>query len=72
MHAHPTQLPHTYKIFFICEIIGGEATASIETSDVKFFEKEQLPELSLKRVVHTQILRAFEHIANPSLPTDFD
>ncbi len=71
-HPHPIQLPHTYKIFFICELVGGEKKASIETSEIEFFEKDQLPNLSLNRVVKSQIDRAFEHKQNMKLPTDFD
>lgn len=71
-HPHPIQLPHTYKIFFICELIGGEKKANIETSEIEFFEKDQLPNLSLNRVVKSQIDRAFEHKQNMKLPTDFD
>lgn len=71
-HPHPIQLPHTYKIFFICKLVGGEKKASIETSEIEFFEKDQLPNLSLNRVVKSQIDRAFEHKQNMKLPTDFD
>lgn len=71
-HAHPTQLPHVYKIFFICELVGGEKKTSIETSEVEFFEKDKLPDLSLNRVIKSQIDRAFEHRQNMTLPTDFD
>ncbi len=71
-HGHPAQLPHTYKIFFICELIGGEKTASIETSEIDFFEKDNLPDLSLRRVIKTQIVRAFAHREDMTLPTDFD
>ncbi|NCT57894.1 MAG: NUDIX hydrolase [Legionella sp.] len=71
-HVHPTQLPHTYKIFFICELIGGEKAASIETSEIDFFEKDNLPDLSLRRVIKTQIERAFVHREDMTLPTDFD
>lgn len=69
---HPVQIPHIYKIFFICEMIGGEKKTSIETSDVQFFEKDNLPELSLRRVIKSQIERAFDHKENMNLPTDFD
>jgi hypothetical protein len=65
-------LPHTYKIFFICELLGGEKKISIETSDVGFFEKNKLPNLSLNRVTDKQIKRAFDHLNDISLPTDFD
>lgn len=71
-HPHPVQLPHTFKALFLCELIGGEKRTSIETSEVEFFEKNNLPDLSLNRVLKSYIERAFEHRANRSLPTDFD
>ena len=71
-HPHPPQLRHIYKSFFICELIGGKKTPSIETSAVDFFERDKLPELSLIRVLKSQIERAFEHKQDMTLPTDFD
>lgn len=71
-HPHPTSLPHIFKAFFICELTGGEKKTSIETSEVDFFEQDQLPELSLNRVVQSQIDRAFEHWHDMALPADFD
>ena len=63
---------HVYKLFYLCEITGGKATRSIETSDINFFGKDNLPELSLSRVTREQILRFFEFRENPDRPTDFD
>ena len=71
-HGHPHQIPHIYKLFFICEITGGESKTSIETSEVRFFEQNELPELSQNRVVKSQINRAYEHKNNMTLPADFD
>lgn len=71
-HNHPVHWPHSYKMFFLCELIGGEATTSIETLDVRFFEKDALPTLSTPRITKEQILRFYEHLANPDWPTDFD
>lgn len=71
-HAHPIQLPHIYKIFFICELVGGQKKSSIETSDIDFFARDNLPELSLGRIIKSQIDRAFEHKEDMTLPTDFD
>jgi ADP-ribose pyrophosphatase YjhB (NUDIX family) len=71
-HAHPLQWPHTYKCFFLCEIVGGDATTSIETSDVGFFELNQLPELSIHRVTQAQIEKCYHHYQNQTLPTEFD
>ncbi|MFA6303984.1 MAG: NUDIX hydrolase [Legionella sp.] len=71
-HQHPSQLPHIYKLFFICEITGGSMKPSIETSEIDFFDQDKIPDLSLRRVVRSQIDRAYEHKNNMSLPADFD
>src|ERR1700722_20041425 len=61
-----------YKMFFICEITGGAARASDETSEVAFFARDALPPLSLGRTTAAQIDRMFQHAEDPQLPTDFD
>ncbi len=72
-HRHEPPLPfHVYKMFFICEIVGGTASTSIETSGAEFFGELELPELSTSRVLDYQIRRMFEHRRDPGLPTDFD
>ncbi|MCC6143876.1 MAG: NUDIX hydrolase [Candidatus Hydrogenedentes bacterium] len=63
---------HIYKLFFHCEITGGAARTSNETSAVDFFAEDDLPELSVSRTTEQQIHRLFEHYRNPDLPTDFD
>jgi ADP-ribose pyrophosphatase YjhB (NUDIX family) len=67
--SHPYSI---YKLFFICELIGGAASLSVETSAVEFFQLEQLPELSLGRVTPAQIARMYEHRRHPELMTEFD
>jgi ADP-ribose pyrophosphatase YjhB (NUDIX family) len=70
-HTYPH--PYTiYKMFFLCEMLGGAASPSLETTAVGFFAAETLPELSLGRVNARQIARLFEHARQPDLPTDFD
>ncbi len=70
---HPPAFPyHIYKLFFHCEIIGGEAKLSIETSEIAWFGKDEIPELSESRVKKSQISRFFEYYQQPNLPTDFD
>ncbi len=68
--------PHSkdsiYKMFFICEITGGEARPSNETSEVAFFARDALPPLSQGRSTAAQIERMFEHCADMALATDFD
>jgi ADP-ribose pyrophosphatase YjhB (NUDIX family) len=61
-----------YKMFFICEIVGGAASASDETSEVAFFPRNELPPLSLGRTTAAQIDRMFDHRDQLELATDFD
>jgi len=71
--GHPRRnLDSIYKMFFICEITGGAARGSDETSDAAFFPRDDLPPLSLGRTTAAQIERMFQHAQDPGLPTDFD
>jgi ADP-ribose pyrophosphatase YjhB (NUDIX family) len=71
--GHPKRSLHScYKMQFICEITGGSARPSNETSEVAFFERNALPPLSLGRTLPQQIERLFEHHQNLERPTDFD
>ncbi len=73
-HPHPPILFHTYKLYFLCEIIGGSAETSNETSEVRFFQRDEIPvdELSLSRVLPAQIDLLFDHHYNQAKPTNFD
>ncbi len=72
-HPHIPPMPfHLYKLFFLCEITGGQATESHETTGVDFFAEDQIPPLSISRTLPFQIARMFAHYCNPGLPTDFD
>jgi ADP-ribose pyrophosphatase YjhB (NUDIX family) len=72
-HPHVPPFPfHVYKFYFQCEITGGEARGSNETSEVAFFGRDELPELSVTRVTAEQIQRMFDHYAHPEWPTDYD
>jgi ADP-ribose pyrophosphatase YjhB (NUDIX family) len=61
-----------YKLFFQCEIVGGEAKTSDETSEVAFFGEDEIPPLSPGRTSEKQIKLFFHHYRNPNLSTDFD
>jgi ADP-ribose pyrophosphatase YjhB (NUDIX family) len=70
-YAYPH--PYTiYKMFFVCELVGGNARPSLETSEVQFFAPDDLPPLSLGRVNPWQIARMFAHYRDPARSTDFD
>ena len=71
-HGHPPHPFHVYKLFFLCELIGGAAAASDETEEVGFFTEDGLPELSLTRLMPSQVARLFAHYRHPEWPTDFD
>jgi ADP-ribose pyrophosphatase YjhB (NUDIX family) len=70
-HDHPPHWPHTYKCFFHCELISGEATTNLEISEVDFFAMDNLPELSTHRVTQKQLTRLYEHMMH-STQTLFD
>jgi len=60
-HGHQPEYPHyIYKMFFLCNIIGGNSRTGIETSGVEFFGNDELPELSIARVTAKQIHRMFK------------
>ena len=72
-HPHVPPLPfHVYKMFFVCEILSGEARPSRETPEVGFFALDALPPLSVSRVLEFQIRRLFGHAKNAGLAVDFD
>jgi ADP-ribose pyrophosphatase YjhB (NUDIX family) len=68
----PRHLDSIYKLFFLCELTGGSARPSDETSEVGFFPLENLPPLSLGRTNPGQIDLMFRHAADSSLAADFD
>lgn len=61
------------KLFYVCDIVGGAARSSLETSEVAFFAEAALPaDLSMGRVLPGQLVRMFAHYRDPGLPTEFD
>ena len=72
-HPHePPHPQHVYKLFFLCEMLGGALQGSHETGEGAFFAANALPELSIARVTPGQIARCFAHLHDPALPTEFD
>src|SRR5581483_2836833 len=71
-HGHPPRPDHVYKLFFLCELLGGAPSTTMETDGVGFFREDQLPDLSVDRIMPAQIARMFEHLRHPEWPTDFD
>src|SRR5262249_36026980 len=72
LHPHPPGLHHIYKLFFLCELVGGSPAVSAETDGVDFFPLSALPELSPGRITRGQIEGVYEHYRNRELATEFD
>ena len=71
-HGHPPIPYHVYKLVFLCEILDEPPSSDVDTDGAQFFGEQELPELSVSRIIPAQIERFFEHHRNPNLPTDFD
>lgn len=69
---HPPSAHDVYKMAFLCDLVGGEARTSAETTEVGWFGEDDIPPLSLGRVTAEQIARWFKHWREPDLPTEFD
>lgn len=69
-HLHPYQpkgLHRIYKLLFLCELLGGEARTSMETTAVQFFPVTGLPALSLGRTLPADVTLLLEHCNDPGL-----
>lgn len=71
-HPHPPQPYQYYKVFILCEIVGGVEMVGVETKEVGFFSEDDLPPLSKNRNVESQIKLLFEYLRNPSKDVTFD
>jgi ADP-ribose pyrophosphatase YjhB (NUDIX family) len=68
----PRSVFSVYKLIFQCELVGGEARVSHETSEVAFFAKDALPELSQHRTHPRHLDAIFARLDDPTLPTFFE
>jgi ADP-ribose pyrophosphatase YjhB (NUDIX family) len=72
LHGFPPYIFHSYKMYFLCDLVGGEATTSIETGGAEFFAVNALPALSLPRTTPEVILRMVELFHHPEAAAEFD
>lgn len=71
-HDHPPSPWHVYKMFVLCEILGGELQAGMETLQADFFAENELPELSTERNTEKQLRWLFESVRNPGAAVVLD
>jgi ADP-ribose pyrophosphatase YjhB (NUDIX family) len=71
--VEPMQLYHAVKLVFLCDILGGEATPSNETTEVAFFAEDEIPApLSGERTRPRHIAHAFAALRAPNWVAVFD
>lgn len=70
--GHPRQPEHVYKLVFLCRITGGKLTTSHETTGADFFPADNLPPLCPHRAARQYLDLAWQHAADPALPTAYD
>ncbi|WP_312190937.1 NUDIX hydrolase [Leclercia sp.] len=71
LHGHPPLPWHVYKLIFLCEETGGSLAINHETTSLGFFDINELPPLSLTRIVAEE-LEVSMAIATSDRPTWFD
>ena len=69
----PFEFFHAFKLLFLCELHGGEAKISNETTEVRFFDKCEFPlDFSGERTRLRHILDAYKSLNDPDCLTVFD
>ena len=69
----PMEFYHAFKLVFLCDILGGEARTSNETTDVAFYSQEEIPEnFAGERTRPRHIRDAFTALFDPAVPAVFD
>lgn len=61
------------KIFMLCSVCGGSFTENIETTEIRYFGKEELPEnLAVEKTTEEQIRLCFEAYESEKWETVFE
>jgi ADP-ribose pyrophosphatase YjhB (NUDIX family) len=64
---------HAYKLVFLCDLVGGEAAASNETTEVGWFLQDAIPQpFSGERTLQRHIDDVFAAYRDPAVVTVFD
>lgn len=64
-HPHPPIPYYVYKFFILCELKGGAFTETFDILGKGFFRLDELPPLSLERVLPEQIQRMYAYYKHP-------
>lgn len=69
---HPPAPHYAYKLFILCELIGGEFNTAFDILDKGFFSQDNIPALSEERTLKKQIELMFEYHINPDKKAHID
>ena len=72
-HNPPLYAYGVCKVFVLCELLGGEFVKNIETTEIKYFSLDELPEnLATEKTTKTQIEMCFNAYNDPNWQCEFD
>lgn len=72
-HNTPVYAYGVTKVFMLCSLIGGEFRANTETTESRYFSRDDIPEnLANEKNTKEQILMCFDTAADKNFPVNFD
>ena len=71
-HNLPAYAYGVCKIFVLCSVLGGEFEKNIETTEFRYFNKAELPELATEKNTKEQIGMCFNAYYNKNWIVEFD
>lgn len=72
-HNPPLYAYGVCKVFVLCELLGGEFVKNIETTEIKYFSLDELPEnLATEKTTKAQIEKCFNAYNDPNWQCEFD
>ena len=71
-HNLPAYAYGVCKIFVLCSVLGGEFERNIETTEFRYFNKVELPELATEKNTKEQIEMCFNAYYNKNWIVEFD
>ncbi len=72
-HNKPVYAYGVCKVFVLCEVIGGKFEENIETTEIRYFSVDELPEnLAEEKTSREQIEMCFEAYTDDNWQTQFD
>ncbi len=71
-HNKPQYAYGVVKIFYLCSDLGGEFCENSETTEAKFFAREDLPRLAEEKCNKEQVLMCFKANSDKNWATLFD